>query len=148
MKLNLLQLDLYFLALDEGFCLAALYRVSEIMTRDELPEIGVGLIQSGERGRFAMPIPLRADYDAQIDTGRGQAVQGWPTGAAAFGSGGHLRGRDPDGSGGDRRRDRADHSRLGDEIQCVWPGWPDRPQGPGPAAPAERCASGGAGGNH
>jgi transposase len=27
--------------------------------------IGVGLIQSGERGRFAMPIPLRADYDAQ-----------------------------------------------------------------------------------
>ena len=28
--------------------------------------IGVGLIQGGERGRFAMPIPLRADFDARM----------------------------------------------------------------------------------
>jgi transposase len=29
-------------------------------------QISFGLIQHGERGRFAMPIPLRADFDAQI----------------------------------------------------------------------------------
>ena len=36
------------------------------MTRWGDSRIGVCLIQGGERGRFAMPIPLRADFDAQM----------------------------------------------------------------------------------
>src|SRR6202522_3114467 len=41
-----------------------LYRNSVIVTRRGDSRIGVCLIQGGERGRFATPIPLRADFDA------------------------------------------------------------------------------------
>src|SRR6202035_5030796 len=43
-----------------------LYRSSVSVTRRGDSRIGVCLIQGGERRRFAMPIPLRADFDARM----------------------------------------------------------------------------------
>src|SRR6202453_688808 len=44
----------------------SLYRSSVSVTRRGDSRIGVCLIQGGERRRFAMPIPLRADFDARM----------------------------------------------------------------------------------
>ena len=88
-----------------------------------------------------MPIPLRGDFDAETVRAACQAVEGRASGAAASGAGGDLRRRDADGSREDRRRDAADRSRLGDEVQRPWPGRADRPQGAGPTVAAQRHAS-------
>ncbi|HZZ22093.1 MAG TPA: hypothetical protein VFE60_05740, partial [Roseiarcus sp.] len=44
--------------------LAMLYQSPESATRARDFRIGKGLIQGGERRRFAMAVPLRADFDA------------------------------------------------------------------------------------
>src|SRR3954453_10592239 len=44
--------------------LGALYQVPEGVTRRGSGGFEAGLIQGGERGRFAMPVPLRTDFDA------------------------------------------------------------------------------------
>ena len=53
-------------------------------------QIGKGLIQGGERRRFAMAVPLRADFDAVGVRCWARKSKDGPTGAAASGAGGDL----------------------------------------------------------
>ena len=78
---------------------------------------------------------------------RRQAIEGRSTGAtlpalAAISTATRIR------SGADRRRDAADRSRLGGEVQRARPGRPGRPQSAGAAIPARQRASSGSHGDH
>src|ERR1700690_1507281 len=55
-----------------------LYRSSVSVTRRGDSRIGVCLIQGGERRRFAMPIPLRADFDARMARAAGRGARDGP----------------------------------------------------------------------
>ena len=66
---------------------------------------GADLIQGGERRRFAMPIPLRGDFDAPRLRGLAKEYEGCAAGAAASGAGRDLRRGDADRGGEDWRGD-------------------------------------------
>ena len=53
-------------SLDARELLRLIPKLSKRDSDGEVPELGVRLIQGGERGRFAMPIPLRSDFDARM----------------------------------------------------------------------------------
>jgi hypothetical protein len=68
-----------------------------------------------------MPIPLPADYDAEMVKAAAKRSKDRPQARPAFGAGGDLRWRDTHRGGEDWRRDASDRSRLGGQIQRRWP---------------------------
>jgi len=75
-----------------------------------------------------MPIPLRADFDAQMVRASARRSKDGPQARRLLALAAILRRREAHRGGEDRRGDASNHSRLGDEVQRPWTGGPDRPQ--------------------
>ena len=67
---------------------------------------------------MSIPVALRRLQGISAARAR-EEDEGWPAGSAAFGAGSDLRWGDPHRGGEDWRRDAADHSGLGDAVQCA-----------------------------
>src|SRR5580704_6812732 len=105
------------------------------------------MIQGGEQRRFAMPIPLRADFDAQMVRAAAKRSKDGAQARRLLALAAIYEGA--------TRTEAAkiggvtlDRSRLGAQVQRARAGRPDRSQAAGTSASAERYAPSRAGSDH